>query len=306
MDITTLATAWAKIIGNATTEQKNWFFQYILVKFFWKQYKEYLTQNILIQKSAEIEANIVLQEQITQIDVNPSPIMQAIQNEAELEYSNMFWVLQKSLNMINKDNNWTIDEDKLKRIKDLSKEFSGDKMQEYIAWILAGEYNNPWSYSLKTMEIIKSLSKDDILLFKRFSTLLIDNDFVYTWIFNINKDSLKTLSDMWLSWTNFLYLQELWLFNTTKTANIIWLWLKEKGMDILLQKQWTLIEAEYNIWWKKLWIWFNKEITVWGQIKLTNSWKEILLLIWYDYNDICFNIVKKSFLEIWFQEYNTH
>jgi hypothetical protein len=46
-------------------------------------------------------------------------------------------VLQKTINKIDKNNSNFIEPDKLKRLKDLSKEFSSDEMQEYIAGILA-------------------------------------------------------------------------------------------------------------------------------------------------------------------------
>lgn len=56
-------------------------------------------------------------------------------SEAEIEYRNMFGVLEKVIPLINESQSEEkeIDSDKMKRLKDLSKEFSSNDMQEVIA-----------------------------------------------------------------------------------------------------------------------------------------------------------------------------
>ncbi|MDR0860871.1 MAG: DUF2806 domain-containing protein [Candidatus Peribacteria bacterium] len=49
----------------------------------------------------------------------------------------MFRTLEKAIPKIAKSAEGNVDDDKVKRLKDLSKDFSSDEMQEVIAGILA-------------------------------------------------------------------------------------------------------------------------------------------------------------------------
>ena len=66
---------------------------------------------------------------------NPTPAIAFIQSEAEIEYRNMFGVLEKAIPLIQEPKNQEkeIDPDKMKRLKDLSKEFNSGDMQDVIA-----------------------------------------------------------------------------------------------------------------------------------------------------------------------------
>jgi hypothetical protein len=59
-----------------------------------------------------------------------------LQAESELEYKNMFGTLAKALPKIKKwiPNDDMVNLDTMKRLKDLSKDFSSDDMQEIVAW----------------------------------------------------------------------------------------------------------------------------------------------------------------------------
>jgi hypothetical protein len=79
------------------------------------------------------------EKQIATFAEDPHPMIALMRAEGELEYKNMFEVLQKALPKIVKEvpPNTDIILDKMKRLKDLSKEFSSEDMQELIASILA-------------------------------------------------------------------------------------------------------------------------------------------------------------------------
>lgn len=291
--------AWAKAINEITKEHQKWAFNWIMVTFFGDKYLKYLTKNLIIEWIAKAEA----EKQIAHFSSDPNPVMAFIKSENELEYQNMFWVLEKTLPKIT---SWTpseemVDKDKMKRLKDLTKEFSSDEMQEIIAWILAWEYNKPWSYSLKTMEVVKNLTKDDIELFRKFTGIIINDDFIYSNIFSIHKKYLTELWVMWLSWDKFLYLQELWLFSSIETANKNWIWISQEITN-MLNKSDKVIPMEYKICWKDLNVWIAKEITLNKQYNLTKAWRELFSLLWYRYNERLFQIVKNNFLELWFRE----
>ena len=292
-DIATIATAWSALwsaLWNASEEQKNWFIQYVLVKFFWKYYKDYLIQNIVIKKWAELEADILLKKQILDIDSNPSPIMQAIHSEAELEYRNMFWVIEKAQHKINIDNEWSIDEDKLKRIKDISKEFSSNEMQEYISGILAWEYNKSWSYSLKTMDVIKNLTKDDLNLFSKFCWLVIDWEFIFWNFFHLETENHLILHQKWLLYNDYLYLQELWLILWSNTFQKIW------------DNSWEVYDYNFIICNKWINFRLKNEIVLKNQSYLTNAGKELFNLIEPIFDEELFEMCKIELIRQWFEE----
>lgn len=261
---TTAIKEWASIVKD----NSKWLMNYILVSWFWNHYKNYLTKSILIKTEANYEAN---KQIIEKIWTNPKKALSLLESEAELDYKNMAWVLMKTQDKVSDNAEWNIDPDKMKRLKDLSKEYSSDEMQDYIAKILAWEYNKSWTYSLQTMDIIKTLSKDEIKIFQKFKWIIFDKDTLLEYLFrdvelmnrfNINYNELLLLSSLNLIVIN----------SSVRWLPDIW--------DVILP-------FEYN--WKVLWLKYSWKKTINNLYFLTRAWKELYWLL----DDNC----NKDFIE---------
>ena len=66
-----------------------------------------------------------------------------------------------------------VNEDWTTRFFNYAQDISDDEMQELWARILAGEVKRPNSFSLRTLELIKNLSKQEAEIFKRIANLTI-------------------------------------------------------------------------------------------------------------------------------------
>lgn len=184
------------------------FISYVLHMWFWWFYKDFLKTKIVLSKEAEILAKKEIIEKYWNTDLWLIEKMKI--SESEIEYKNMAWVLSKLPWKISENAEWNIDPDKMKRLKDLSKEYSSEEMQEYIAKILAGEYNKSWTYSLQTLEILKSISKEELEIFQKFKSVITEWDAIFSHIFqtqemmkkfDVNYDDLLLLNSLNLiSW----------------------------------------------------------------------------------------------------------
>lgn len=102
-----------------------------------------------------------------------------------------------------------LDEDWKTRFFNIAEDISNDEMQALWGQILAGEIKQPKSYSLRTLELLKNLSKEESEVFTKFAKLKIvsgDKYFIY------NQDNGAFLqSEFGISFTDRLLLTELGL-----------------------------------------------------------------------------------------------
>ena len=278
-----VAAVVAKSAQEVMKEHQKWFIHYLLVSFFWKSYLQYLTKSLVLEGVAKTEA----EKQIAKFEDDPYPAMMLLQWESEIGYRNMFGVLQKTLPKIQAPWEWwEIDPDKLKRLKDLSKEFSSDEMQEYIAWILAWEYNKPWSYSLQTMAVVKNLSKEEMNLFRKFCWLIVNWDFLFENFFRL--ENVNKLAEKWIQYEDYLYLQELWLLNSSVSVQEIRSFTKTIH-------QFTIANTICNLHLK--WI-----IVLKDKVFLTKVWRELFNLIDPIFDEDLFSMVKQELIRQGFTE----
>ena len=106
-----------------------------------------------------------------------------------------------------------------------SKEISSEEMQNLIAKIVAGEYNNPETYSMSTLQTLKSLGKKEIELFEKVASLLLDKTKHLPQILFMGEDNTRPLMEkIGVDFSDFQTLQSLGLFlpndmqNTLKNA----------------------------------------------------------------------------------------
>lgn len=279
--IAQLATKTWKEILDFTKPQQWIFWNYIFLNWFW--WKKMAISNEIAK--AEIENAYDFKK--LEWKIQQELIIQYLQSsDTEVDYRNLFWTLIKTLPKISEDATWNIDPDKIKRLKDLSKEYSSDEMQEYIAKILAWEYNKPWTYSLQTMDIIKTLSKDEIEIFQKFKSIIFDWDSICELLFrdidlmgkfNINYHELLLLSSLNLIAMNS---SVRWLYD---------IWDKTYGL-------------EYN--WKTYWLKYTGKKTINDLYFLTRAWRELYWLLDNNFNQTFVDYLIEFFKWKWVELIN--
>lgn len=109
-----------------------------------------------------------------------------------------------------------VDPDWIARFFGMAQEITTDEMQRLWGRILAGEVKRPGSYSLRTLDILRNVSRGDADLFCKAAALCLrsgDKAFV------VNADRYKFLETVFgLSFTDFLVLKDLGLIFETELA----------------------------------------------------------------------------------------
>ncbi len=93
-----------------------------------------------------------------------------------------------------------------------AKSVSNDEMQELIAKIIAGEYNAPGTYSMSMLQIIKMLGKNELELFEKMCSLLINGDQIPHDLFFLPENAKGFMNELAVDFGSLQLLQSLALF----------------------------------------------------------------------------------------------
>lgn len=121
----------------------------------------------------------------------------------------------------NRRSNIAMDNDVFWGFLEHAKEISNEEMQEIIAKIIAGEYNNPGTYSMSTLQVVKMLGKNELKLFERISCLLIDGERLPQELFSGRKSVKDLMNEVGLDFGSLQILQTLGLFLPNGMKQII-------------------------------------------------------------------------------------
>lgn len=98
-----------------------------------------------------------------------------------------------------------------------AKEVSRKEIQNILAQILSGEVQIPNSYSLRTLEVVKSLSREELIAFQQFVAVSSPDGF-----FHLGRTSkADVLRKYNLDFGNYVHLADIGLFNSSSSLNII-------------------------------------------------------------------------------------
>ena len=115
--------------------------------------------------------------------------------------------------------NEPIDEDWSTRFFNIAEDISNDDMQAIWGRILAGEIKNPKSYSLRTLEILKNLTKKEAETFMKFADFAITSSNT-SFILSFEKE--KLLKETYkLNLNERLLLEELGFLNSTELSFVV-------------------------------------------------------------------------------------
>lgn len=106
----------------------------------------------------------------------------------------------------------TVNEDWLYSWRDYAGQVSSDELQDLWGRVLAGEVKNPGSYSLRTLEFLKSLSKSEAEIINRVAKFVINGSIV--------REKEEFLEREGVSFSDLLFLQELGVLSGVESIGL--------------------------------------------------------------------------------------
>jgi len=115
-----------------------------------------------------------------------------------------------------------LEEDVFWNLLDHAKAISDEDVQELIARIIAGEYNQKGAYSMSALQILKSLGKNELEVLEKVASLLLNNSQLPENLFRAgNENYRELLQNIEVSYNDFLTLQSLGLFYAKSATSVI-------------------------------------------------------------------------------------
>ncbi|EGT5081721.1 TPA: DUF2806 domain-containing protein [Clostridioides difficile] len=225
-----------------------------------------------LKESTDFDSNITIKRDGVEITIDKSglqenAIISLVKKEVKRQI-NKERIISRTVEFIDKKetvSKESVDNDWITRFFNISQDVSDEKMQILWAKILADEVDRPKSYSLRTLETLKNISKEEAELFTRVVKLTFNNP-ITKFIPNYSDILLKkgiTLSELML-------LNELNLITSDFSIT--------KGLTVSIEKD---LERALTIGNKKL-VCSTKAIIRIPAIKLTNIGTELSKLIDFD------------------------
>ena len=112
----------------------------------------------------------------------------------------------------NKSNDIKMDNDFFWNTIEHAKTVSSDEMQELVAKIIAGEYNEPGTYSMSTLQALKMLGKSELELFERICSLCVNDHQIPQEVFSLPENLRPTMNSLNIDFGSLQSLQTLGLF----------------------------------------------------------------------------------------------
>lgn len=128
--------------------------------------------------------------------------------------------------------NKPVDRDWTSRFMNIAQDVSKEEMQDLLSKILAEEIKKPKTFSLRTLNVVRNLNKDDILLFKKFSIISAENKYIF-----ISNNGINENDDIpGISYTEIMKIMELGLIQSN-TSTVLKFGKIKKGekIDILFK-----------------------------------------------------------------------
>ncbi len=134
--------------------------------------------------------------------------IEAITNHATKDILNTKAVSDKE---VNKD--WIF------KFFNLAEQVSEQDMQMIWGKILAGEVKRPNSYSIRTLEILSSLTKDDALIFSKLANFAISDNNIYPIAYIFHKKHMDEFNkkELGLIYSDIMIMEDIGLISTSKS-----------------------------------------------------------------------------------------
>lgn len=151
-------------------------------------------QSILAKKKAETNAEI----EILRLQ-GEEKIAQYVLARNNQKVENVEEIISKAKQQFAPDEQVSeepVEKDWMNRFLDIAEEISDEEMQDLWGRVLAGEIKKPKSYSLRTLEVLRNLSKEEATLITKVSNFHVALDLLSTEGFAVNIMDQATLDDI--------------------------------------------------------------------------------------------------------------
>ncbi len=110
-----------------------------------------------------------------------------------------------------KSNDIKMDNDFFWNTIEHAKTVSNDEVQELVAKIIAGEYNDPGTYSMSTLQTLKMLGRKELELFEKVGSLCLNGEQIPNIVFSPSDDLIPIINSLRINFPKFQSLQALGL-----------------------------------------------------------------------------------------------
>lgn len=159
-------------------------------------------QSILAKKKAESDAEVeILRMQ------GKEKVAQYVMSRNTQKIENVGEILAKAEQHFSPDeevSNEPVDKDWMNRFLDIAETISDDEMRDLWARVLAGEVKRPTTYSLRTLDVLRNITKTEAELIVKSSNYIVGNS-ICTENFALTLDEQLLLDDMGIIYGEQLY-----------------------------------------------------------------------------------------------------
>jgi uncharacterized repeat protein (TIGR03899 family) len=158
------------------------------------------------------KATAIADNKIIDIELQENIHQRVIYQEAKKQNNidNVIEIAAEQLNLEQHVSDEKLDQDWTTRFFNTAENISDEEMQNLWGRILAGEIKQPKSFSLRTLELLKNLSKQEAEVFNKFAQLKITN---YDTHFVLNTDRAYLERNFGITFSDILLLTELGLIS---------------------------------------------------------------------------------------------
>ncbi|WP_413998576.1 DUF2806 domain-containing protein [Flavobacterium sp. W1B] len=199
----------------------------------------------------------------------------------QFNIDNIVEVAADQLNVENEVSDEKVESDWITRFFNIAQDISDEDMQKLWGRILAGEIKQPKSFSLRAIELLKNLSKEEAEIFTKICQLKIISS-TNTFIPNLDRDSL--INKFNIKYLDILLLAELGLISSDSNLGLTLHGIGKKHIQVFdYGELGILMETEESA--------SNKTIKIY---KFTKVGAELSKLIQQDINIEYLNIILQS------------
>lgn len=151
-------------------------------------------QSYLAKKKAQIDAEVEIlklqgQEKIAQYVL-------ARNNQKIENVGNVVSKAKQQFTIDEKVSNEPVDKDWMNRFLNIAEDISDNELQELWARVLAGEVKHPKSYSLRTLEVLKNISKEEAEIIVKNAVFVYEMKYLCIEDFAVNLNDKIILDDI--------------------------------------------------------------------------------------------------------------
>ena len=157
-------------------------------------YGEAKAQTYLAKQKAQTEAEIEILKMQGQEKV--AQYILARNNQKVENVSEIVSKAQQQFEIGEKVSSEPVDNDWMTRFLGIAEDVSDNEMQELWARVLAGEVKHPHSYSLRTLEVLRNISKEEAGLIAKVSAFVFEMNYLCNEDFALNLQDKITLDDI--------------------------------------------------------------------------------------------------------------